>query len=165
MANSKTIKRFKPHSNLDVVRRTPELEEGVRWLMNRAFQRVRYIDRINRAHELLLQEKDHAEIVVALKNEFFISETNANESILYATAIHRAVFFESMASDVRIHIAQKLNIANELTRAGNYEGAMKVLDYIFHNGGIKKNMRESIKNQKYNAIKELVSVMAKAGKD
>ena len=97
MANSKTIKRFKPQSNLDVVRRTPELEEGVRWLMNRAFQRVKYIDRINRAQELLLKELDHAEIVVALKNEFEISATNANESILYATAIHRAVFFESLA--------------------------------------------------------------------
>lgn len=165
MVNSKKIKRFKPQSNLDVVRRTPELEEGVRWLMNRSFQRVRFIDRINRAQELLLQELDHAEIVVILKNEFDLSATNANESILYATAIHRAVFFESLASNVRVHIAKKLEIANQLLRAGNPEGAIKILDYIFHNGGIKKKMREDIKNPKYNVIKELVSAMAKAGKD
>lgn len=162
MESSKTEKRLRFRRNLGDMERTAEIDAGVSWLMNIKINRLGQLERIKRAHELLLQEKSGPEIIRTLKNEFYVSHATASASLTYASAIHRAVFFESLASNSRLHIAQKLEAAGELMEKKDIEGAVKIINSIFTQGGVKKNMRDINEDYRYKGVFGLVSTMSRA---
>lgn len=140
---------------------TPEIKRGVCFLLGENFDRLKYAAKIERAHELILADTEPELVIVALVNEFAICRKIAANIIQCATAIHRAVYFNSLIHKSKLHIARKLSIVDKLVSEGKDLEAVAVLDNIGLNGGANVNLARNHKNETAQAIGALTTQMLK----
>nr|HMS43989.1 hypothetical protein [Pyrinomonadaceae bacterium] len=151
----------RPSKNNLSYQHTPEIIRGVCFLLGENFDRLKYAAKIERAHELILADTDSELVVITLVNEFAVCRKIAARIIQYATAIHRAVYFNSLVHKSKLHIARKLSIVDKLISEGKDLEAVDILDKIALNGGFNVNLARIHKNETAQAIGALTTQMLK----